>query len=58
MDANKVPVERTSWDLLLFGVACIGILIAVVGVISTNPPVALAGVLVTFIGLLFFLLKQ
>jgi hypothetical protein len=51
-------MERTSRELLLFAIACLGVLMGLVGIIITSVPLAVFGLILLCMSLAGFALRN
>ncbi len=58
MNGQLIDAERSSWELILFAVASLGLLMAIVGVILSSIPIAIFGLLFLVMSMCGFLLRQ
>jgi hypothetical protein len=58
MNRNLQDSERGPWDFIMFGLTFYGIILTLGGVIAGSAGVAITGLMVIGVGLLFFGLQQ
>lgn len=58
MDDHQDVSERSSIDNLAFGFVFLGLLLGAAGVVLTTPGVAVVGLALLALGLIYFALKQ
>ena len=58
MNRNRQDGERGPWDFIMFGLTFYGFIFTLGGVIAASAGVAVTGLMVMGLGLLFFGLQQ
>ncbi len=58
MNGQLIDAERSSWELILFAIASLGVLMGLIGVILSSIPIAIFGLLFLAMGVGGFLVRQ
>ena len=57
MNGNSDKLQRSSGEIVLFALAFVGFVIAIVGVITSVAPLAFSGLFLVMLAMSYFMLK-